>query len=216
MSALQARLLEWHMSRALRTRIPSVSGMLVSRQSMIFCSSSCSPGVWNKSSWRHRSCIHTHLIIIIDAFEMKLLRVRTHSYLIAGSGEEVIDEDPNLLGDLQRLVLVVWSIHHQKVHLCLFLMTLNEFGVLHWHTGAQVLDYFPSYSLQFFWPFSLERRCSRTKERRHISCVHTAEVRGLKAGLSLGCDNFFRLSKPLLSHNFVSANKSWVTWDVQK
>lgn len=31
-------------------RIQMVSGMLVSRQSMMFCSSSCKPGVWNKSS----------------------------------------------------------------------------------------------------------------------------------------------------------------------
>lgn len=33
------------------TRIQMLSGMLVSSESMMFCSSSCRPGVWNKSSW---------------------------------------------------------------------------------------------------------------------------------------------------------------------
>lgn len=33
-----------------RVRIQMVSGMLVSRESMMFCISSCRPGVWNKSS----------------------------------------------------------------------------------------------------------------------------------------------------------------------
>lgn len=128
------------MSRAFETRIPSVSGMLVSRQSMMFCSSSCSPGVWNKSSCRHGSYKNNkYLIIIIHAFlknkNPTFFRLRiclfSHSYLITGLGKEVIDKDPHLLRDLQRFVLVVWSIHHQKVHLCLFLMTLNAFSVLH-------------------------------------------------------------------------------------
>lgn len=33
-------------------RIRIVSGMLVSRQSMICCNSSCIPGVWNRSSYQ--------------------------------------------------------------------------------------------------------------------------------------------------------------------
>lgn len=37
-------------------RIRIVSGILVSRQSMICCSSSCMPGVWNRSSCQRQRC----------------------------------------------------------------------------------------------------------------------------------------------------------------
>lgn len=44
----------WGTPGAARIRI--VSGILVSRQSMICCSSSCMPGVWNRSSCQRQRC----------------------------------------------------------------------------------------------------------------------------------------------------------------
>lgn len=44
-----------HLPKPCAGRIRTVSGMLVSRQSMICCNSSCIPGVWNKSSYQRRS-----------------------------------------------------------------------------------------------------------------------------------------------------------------
>lgn len=50
---IQIHMLILHVSvgQVSSTRIQMVSGMLVSSESMMFCSSSCRPGVWNKSSW---------------------------------------------------------------------------------------------------------------------------------------------------------------------
>ena len=43
-------------------------------------------------------------------------------YLLTGLGEEPVHQQPHLLGDLQRFLLVPSALHQQEVHLGLLLL----------------------------------------------------------------------------------------------
>lgn len=51
-------------------------------------------------------------------------------YLIAGLGEEVVDQDPNLFGDFQRYVVRTSSIRKHQIHHRLFLRSKKNWQFL--------------------------------------------------------------------------------------
>lgn len=90
------------------------------------------------------------------------------SYLITGFSVEMIDKDPHLLGDLQRFVLTGWSIHHQKVHLWLFLMTENVISVLHSQNRSTGARLFPGHTYRQLTTFPPHYLVQRAYKNWHI------------------------------------------------
>lgn len=63
------------------------------------------------------------------------------SHLITGLCVEVVDQNPHLLGDLQRFVLSTGSIHHQEVHLGLFLFGQKSKCLILTNSSGVILSY---------------------------------------------------------------------------